>query len=345
MNRRKLVRRFDELTYPAYALAFASKLAATALMVAIVVGLVAAVQLTPEWQLRRAGVHSTAANSAANVAPSDRANLENELRKTLIQVVGGAFALVALYLTFRRVRVAEQGHITERYTRAIEQLGAISIDGKPNLEVRLGAIYALERIAVDSPRDHWNIMEVLTAYVRHNAQLGTNAFFGEDVGSQAAEIGPSAEIQAILTVLGRRRRGRRRERTLHRLNLSDCDLRGARLEWAHLERARFNRTRLEGAHFYHAHLRLARFRHAKLDSANFLGARAEGASFYRSVARFAHFNLAYLEGVGFDEVDLTGASFWQARVEGAYFKGCIGLTEEQMKSADGWDSRQITPSN
>ena len=49
--------------------------------------------------------------------------------------------------------------------------GALNADNKPNVEVRLGAIYALERIAFDSPRDQWTIMEVLTAYVRQNAPV------------------------------------------------------------------------------------------------------------------------------------------------------------------------------
>ncbi|WP_062294251.1 hypothetical protein [Nostoc piscinale] len=35
--------------------------------------------------------------------------------------------------------------------------------------MRLGAIYTLERIAKDSAKDHWTIMEVLTAFVRENA--------------------------------------------------------------------------------------------------------------------------------------------------------------------------------
>jgi hypothetical protein len=76
--------------------------------------------------------------------------LENEFRKTLAQIIGGAFALVALCFPWRRVvagdrtvRITEQGHITDRYTKAIEQLG--KFDGeKPNIEIRLGAIYALE---------------------------------------------------------------------------------------------------------------------------------------------------------------------------------------------------------
>jgi hypothetical protein len=39
---------------------------------------------------------------------------------------------------------------------------------EPNIEVRIGAIYALERIASDSPNDHIQIMEILCAYIRNN---------------------------------------------------------------------------------------------------------------------------------------------------------------------------------
>jgi hypothetical protein len=66
-------------------------------------------------------------------------------------------------ITARTVQVTEQGHITERYTKAIELLG----DDK--LTVRLGGIYALERIATDSARDQWTIMEVLSAFVRDSS--------------------------------------------------------------------------------------------------------------------------------------------------------------------------------
>ena len=89
----------------------------------------------------------------------------------LAQIVAGLVLLLGVYLTYRRVtsaenavEVAQEGQITERFTRAIEQLG----DEK--LAVRLGGIYALERIARDSERDHWPIMEVLTAFVRENAR-------------------------------------------------------------------------------------------------------------------------------------------------------------------------------
>ena len=50
--------------------------------------------------------------------------------------------------------------MTDRYTKAIEQLGSDKLD------VRIGGIYALERIARDSPRDHPTAMEVLAAFIR-----------------------------------------------------------------------------------------------------------------------------------------------------------------------------------
>src|SRR5215212_7701039 len=64
------------------------------------------------------------------------------------------------------LRQAEQGQITERFTRAIDQLGS------EKLEIRLGGIYALERIDKETPERayHGTVMEVLTAYVRENSR-------------------------------------------------------------------------------------------------------------------------------------------------------------------------------
>src|SRR3712207_902928 len=73
--------------------------------------------------------------------------------------------------TQEQIRLTEQGQLTERFTRAIDQLGATDDDGNPRLEIRLGGIYALERIDKESPERayHSTVMEVLTAYVRENA--------------------------------------------------------------------------------------------------------------------------------------------------------------------------------
>src|SRR5208283_4013250 len=220
----RLYRRIEKIVLPVIESPSVRRVAGLLLLGAVFAGLLVAVQRVPEWQTKRASVRSSAVNPEAKTTPEDVAAIQNEMRKTLLQEVGGAFALFALYLTFRRVKVAEQGHITDRYTKAIEQLGALTAASKPNVEVRLGAIYALERIAFDSPRDHWPIMEVLTAYVRQNAPAPTEEPTKRENDIAVAKK-PATEIQAILTVLGRRKRDRKREGKWQRLDLSNSDLR------------------------------------------------------------------------------------------------------------------------
>src|SRR5829696_2657317 len=103
----------------------------------------------------------------------------------MAQIAGGAAVLFGLYFTWRRVEISQRTletqqdqQVTERFTRAIDQLGATDDEGKLKLEIRLGGIYALERIAKDSPKskvdpgtDYSTVMEVLTAYIRQNAPL------------------------------------------------------------------------------------------------------------------------------------------------------------------------------
>ncbi|NET00535.1 MAG: hypothetical protein F6K61_08145 [Sphaerospermopsis sp. SIO1G1] len=74
-------------------------------------------------------------------------------------------ALKNTEIALKNLKISEDKQITERFAKAIEQLASDKI------EVRLGAIYTLERIAKDSEKDQWTIMEVLTAFVRENAPI------------------------------------------------------------------------------------------------------------------------------------------------------------------------------
>lgn len=211
--------------------------------------------------------------------------------------MAGVAGAVGVYFTWRNLSqtrestertlwLTEQGQITERFTRAIDQLGATADDGKPKLEIRLGGIYALERIARDSPeRDYSTVMEVLTAYVRENAkrpppkepptpattrnevtgQKG-NGHRGQEEEQGALPLsspqGPRADIRAIVDVL-------RREK-----DLIPQEYRARHdLGWTDLERAG-----LERADLVYADLRGADLRGADLTVANLLGARLEGAN-------------------------------------------------------------------
>ena len=61
-------------------------------------------------------------------------------------------------------RRAGHGQVCQSYRAA----GGSRRQREQEVKVRLGGIYALERIANQSERDYWPIMEVLTAYVREN---------------------------------------------------------------------------------------------------------------------------------------------------------------------------------
>jgi Pentapeptide repeats (8 copies) len=113
------------------------------------------------------GPHSVAAlqkHAAALQTARDAA------RGRLLAFGAGLFAAGALVFTARNftlsrltVQLTEQGQVTDRYTKAIEQLGSDKLD------VRIGGIYALERVAQDSDRDYSTVMEVLATFVREHS--------------------------------------------------------------------------------------------------------------------------------------------------------------------------------
>ena len=65
-------------------------------------------------------------------------------RGRLLTLGAGLLAAGALIFTGRNFLLSREGQVTDRYTKAIEQLGSDKLD------VRIGGIYALERIAHDS---------------------------------------------------------------------------------------------------------------------------------------------------------------------------------------------------
>jgi hypothetical protein len=252
----------------------------------------------------------------------ERVGLKIEFIKTAAQILGGLFFLVTIYVAWQNLVVSQEKYKTDLFTRAIEQLGS------KKMEVRLGGIYALERIARDSEKDHGSIMEVLTAFVRLHAPWPPKkpteakeqpAASGKPVPGEkkpatkpAPEVKPRADIQAILTVLGRRARTYGKGES-HPLDLRQTDLRGADLREAHLEGAILWAAHLENADLRKTHLEIANLREAHLERA-FLGK-------------------AHLEGAVLDGAHLERAFLGKAHLEGANLWLAEGLTQEQIHSA------------
>ena len=204
------------------------------------------------------------------------------VRTQLLTLGAGLFAAGALIFTAvnftlsrRTFDLTEQGQVTDRYTKAIEQLGSDKLD------VRIGGIYALERVARDSARDHPTVMEVLAAFIREQSQEQWP--LPEHDTDSAPPRATRPDVRAALRVVGRRDP----HRDIGRIGLAGAELPGANLRRADLTRVDLN----------HAILTEAQLTEAQLWNADLTGADLTGA----------HLTGAHLRGADLTGADLTGA--------------------------------------
>ncbi|MGI8334424.1 pentapeptide repeat-containing protein [Actinomadura scrupuli] len=273
----------------------------------------------------------------------EKADALDAIRGRVLTIATGVLAVVAVYYTARNAQTArrtlehsvgsarrvaeltEQGQVTERYTRAIEQLGSDKLD------IRIGGVYALERIARDSARDHPTVLEVLAAFIREHTRDSDAhaAAAGEDLADGTDAVGRlRADLEAAVTVLGRR--------NAHQDHGVSAHLRGSNLAGAHLSEAN-----LAGAHLAGADLRGADLSHADLagvhlDSADLAGANLAGADLSDAELRGADLSAADLTGADLRGANLTHAELVGANLAGAELRGA-DLTHADLTGLIGAD--------
>jgi uncharacterized protein YjbI with pentapeptide repeats len=254
-------------------------------------------------------------------------------RGRLLTLGAGLLAAGALVFTARNYilsrrtfELTEQGQVTDRYIRAIAQLG----DEK--LDVRIGGIYALERVARDSARDHPTVMEVLTAFIReHSREQWPLPDPGQRIADglkwprfkqparrrassrvrpvqapltiQPRKRSTRPDVQAALTVVGRREA----KRDIRAIDLTRADLSGAILVDADLTRADLDGADLSGAILIGADLT-----RADLTGATLVGATLTGADLSPASLAGADLTNADLDGA-----DLSGAILFRATLTAA----------------------------
>ena len=303
------------------------------------------IRFAPPWLVSTQGLTGAA-----------RLNELNRVRLALVLIVVAALvAAVAIYAfrTFSRDRKVEhtERQQSERFLRAIDQLG------HPALDVRLGGIYSLERLAQESPEDHGPIIEILAAFVREHApwpaRAGAQAGDGDGHpgGSVAGAHGrehrarPATDVQAAVTILGRRTIA---HDTDPPIGLPHTALAGAMLTGAQLEGALLSGANLEGADLFKANLRAADLEGANLRGAGLLlanlndtvlwGANIEGARLYGANLEGAALKGANLRGAG-----LTGASLKDAGLHSSVLTGA-DLTGANLEGA-GLDGANLDGAN
>jgi len=219
--------------------------------------------------------------------------------------------------------------ITERFSKAVEQLGS------KKLEIRLGGIYSLERIAKDSPDDHGTVMEVLASFIRRKSCIPVEL-------NRERQI--PIDIQAALTVIGRRNSGNDKEYTI---NLRKADLTNADLRKAILCETDLGGGFLIGADLNGAILHNGKLFNANLEWANLRKADLTNADLGRAILRHANLSEADLSGAILHHADLHHADLHHADLSqtflfyktltGEELEKAIEETLKMIRSAKNWE--------
>jgi uncharacterized protein YjbI with pentapeptide repeats len=247
-----------------------------------------------------------------------RADVEDNYRKTVGQALGGIAVLLGAglaYLQFsqqqraselqssQQQRAAHDLLISNQVSKGFEQLGSEKV------VIRLGGIYALEGVMNGSDQYHQAVLEALCAFVREGAKLTTPP-------TPEPPTPPPTDIQAALTVIGRRLAGsggiNLSEAKIADADLNDADLSNAKLNGADLTGAGLTGANLTGASLAGAYLTGASLAGAKLTGAILIGANLTGANLTG-----ANLTGAKLTGANLSYADLTRADLEQQHLDAA----------------------------
>ena len=241
-----------------------------------------------------------------------RADVEDNFRKTIGQLIGGAAVLIGAafaYLQFaqqqetaqQQQRAAHDLLISNQVAKGFELLG----NKEHELPQRLGGIYTLEGVMNDpaSQQYHKPVLEALCAFIR------------DETTDKTGDESPGSDIQAALTVIGRRA-----EDVIGKSIIDKGYPTAASLNLAatHLPNADLGSADLRHAFLTHANLRGAYLGFSNLRGANLHRAHLAGAYLGHSDLGLAELSDADLTGADLTEADLTGA---------------LHLTKEQLERA------------
>lgn len=238
--------------------------------------------------------------------------------------------------TEKNIEVAQNSQITERFTKAVEQLGS------ENLSIRIGGIYALEKIAQDAPKTyHWTIMEILCAFIRnHELSWEKNV-----TKPEVSIIKKNRDLETALIVIGRRN-------TKHDPENIVLDLRGTDLSFTNLNNGKYDFSK---AIFLDSSLTSVQWNNVVLETVKLYKSNLREAIFIKCSFKEADLKNTYISGAEFFNCNLQKANFMggkisdtmplfltNSKIQGTIFYTVLGLTQENIDDAIG-DETTILP--
>lgn len=253
---------------------------------------------------------------------ANAARRQAEISQHQVEIVQGQVEVSRAHIEIAQgeAETARQSLQNDRYQRATEMLG-INV-----FIVRIGGIYALERLAREFPEQyHLQVMELLCKFV----QLSTSDNSSElsvPTHNEESEETPRlrADLQEAMRAIGLRgSQGCSIEQAEKdfKLYLRDADIGGLQLQDANLSKAWLTNANLSGAVLPRVDLSSARLRLANLSAAELRNSDLSNATFWGA--------------------DLSGAVLGNANISGSDFCGAGAHSSSYKKPASGLTQAQL----
>ena len=219
-----------------------------------------------------------------------------------------------------QAETAQQSLLNERYQQGAEMLGS------PVLSVRLGGIYALERLASEHPQQyHVQIMKLLCALVRDptvdSDYEDSNVTAREDVQAVIDFIRLRSEEQVEAEVDQKLRLNLMRGR-LAGVEISDANLSGALLLEADLRRAEIANADLSASLLRNSNMIGARLWNVDFTDAAAGSMDLSGAQIHQRGKTLFDLNYSKLSAANLHDLDLSDKIFQSAKLDFVHFTAC-----------------------
>jgi hypothetical protein len=286
--------------------------------------------------------------------------------ETLVNMIPAIVAVLGIFISFMTVLLTRQQHAAnrqesrgKRFTSAIEHL-------KDNaLPIRMGALFELKKLGLESHEDQENIVRILGPFIREGMENEALLVDSKDPKGRKTpqqDIFIACEIAALfygkskvrekldclqatnLNLGGIQLQGADlMVANLQGADLVEANLQGAFLWRANLQGADLVAAKLQGADLGQANLQGANLGLANLQGADLRGANLQGANLGLANLRGAYLSYANLQGADLCGANLQGANLVEAKLQGADLRNAENLTVKQLLGAFLDDKTLLDP--
>jgi uncharacterized protein YjbI with pentapeptide repeats len=257
------------------------------LVITIVISLVV-VWLGPKHHLKKSNLQ--------NVDKTQLIDLENKLRQTYSQILGGMIVMIGFYISYSNFTSVKFRQDTEILSNCLSQLADSSET------IRIGSIYTLDKLASYSNEDAKIVLDILCNFLSNDS----NGIRGQK------------EANLILKIIGNR--------------LKETDLPGNTFS---ISNSRFSKLELANLDFSGVNFTACEFETCIINFTAFKNSSLSGSRFTQCYMLMCNFSKAYLFNTKFASCNLQSNDFSGASLNSAMFSDCTLRESNFLESSFG----------